>query len=160
MRFELSGRQGPTPSPTAPPAPGAAGVSRPETRLLTITDHDGIYRARLNDAALRSIDAGRLRAEIAALDRPGQPPLIVLSMRNTESLASGCLGALARLSTDLERVGGALVVYAVSGEIARVLRKTRLDRTIHTARDRERARKKALSLRRQHAGDSAGRGAA
>ncbi|MFG0314305.1 MAG: STAS domain-containing protein, partial [Phycisphaerales bacterium] len=86
------------------------------------------------------------RAEIAVLCRSHNSRLIVLSMRNTETLASSVLGALAQLSADLERVGGVLVLYKVPREVSRVLRKTRLDRLIHTARDRAAAKKKAKSI--------------
>ena len=107
---------------------------------------DGIIRASLNDRSLRSLDTGKLRAEISSLCRAHNSRLIVLSMRNTETLASSVLGALAQLSADLERVGGVLVLYKVPREVTKVLKKTRLDRLIHTARDRNAAKKKAKSL--------------
>lgn len=128
--------------------------------MLTVTERDGAFLARINDAALRAIDTHKLRAELAALNRPGKPPVVVLSMRNMDSLASGCLGVLAQLSTDLEHAGGVLVLYAVPREVSRILRKTRLDRVIHTARDRKAATKKAFSLRRKHGGEATRLGAA
>ena len=147
MRTQLGDPGSPTPSSSAP----ASG--RPETRLLSISERDGIYRARLNDAALRSIDTHKLRTEIGALHRRGRRVLVVLSMRNMDTVASGPLGALAQLSAELESVGGVLVLYAVPKEVARVLKKTRLDRLIHTARDQGSARKKALALSRKHASE-------
>ena len=109
-------------------------------------EEDGVLRARLNDRSLRSLDTTKLRAELAGLCRSRSSRVIVLSMRNTETLASSVLGALAQLSADLERAGGVLVLYKVPREVGRVLKKTKLDRLIHTARDREAARKKALNL--------------
>jgi len=132
------------------PDPTSGNARRPETRLLTIRGEDGVYRARFNDRALRSIDTAKLRAEIAALNRPGDPPAVAISLRNLDSLASGSIGALAQLSADLQRVGGVLVLYAVPREITKVLRKTKLDRLIHTARDRASAKKKAQTLRSKH----------
>jgi anti-anti-sigma factor len=126
---------------------GSTSSSRkPTTELLRVREEDGVLRASLHDGSLRSLDTGKLRAEIAVLCRSHQSRLIVLSMRNTETLASSVLGALAQLSADLERVGGVLVLYKVPKEVTRVLRKTRLDRLIHTARDRAAAKKKAKSI--------------
>lgn len=118
----------------------------PNTELLSVRQEDGILRASLNDRSLRLLDTGKLRAEIAGLCRSHNSRLIILSMRNTETLASSVLGAMAQLSADLERVGGVLVLYKVPKEVAKVLKKTRLDRLIHTARDRAGAKKKAISL--------------
>ena len=116
------------------------------TELLSVREEDGVLRASLNDRSLRSLDTGKLRAEIAGLCRTHNSRLIILSMRNTETLASSVLGALAQLSADLERVGGVLVLYKVPKEVTKVLKKTRLDRLIHTARDRAGAKKRAKSL--------------
>jgi anti-anti-sigma factor len=128
-------------------APGASRSKRSaNSELLSVRLEDGVLRANLNDRSLRSLDTGKLRAEIASLCRSHDSRLIVLSMRNTETLASSVLGALAQLSADLERVGGVLVLYKVPKEVAKVLRKTRLDRLIHTAKDRGAAKKKAKSL--------------
>ncbi|MEX0876693.1 MAG: STAS domain-containing protein [Phycisphaerales bacterium] len=117
-------------------------------------NENGVFRARFNDRALRSIDTHKLRAEIAALHTPGNPPAIILSLRNLDSLASGSLGALAQLTADLEQIGGVLVLYAIPREIAKVIKKTKLDRIINTARDRSAARKKAAGLRERQAADS------
>lgn len=124
---------------------------KPETRLLSVREEDGVLRAHLNDRSLRSLDTGKLRAELGVLCRDRDSRVIILSMRNTETLASSVLGALAQLSADLERVGGVLVLYKVPKEVCKVLKKTRLDRLIHTAKDRGGARKKALSLVRKNA---------
>lgn len=123
-----------------------ATTTKPETGLLTIREEDGMLRARLNDRCLRSLDTDKLRAELIGLGGQRRSRVIILSMRNTDTLASSVLGALAQLSGDLERVGGVLVIYKVPKEVGRVLKKTRLDRLIHTARDRQSAKKKAKSL--------------
>ncbi len=145
MRFELDD------STTAADTAGMPPVKRkPETGLLTIREEDGVLRARLNDRSLRSLDTHKLRSELVGLCKNHSSRIIILSMRNTETLASSVLGSLAQLSADLERVGGVLVLYKMPKEVGRVLRKTRLDRLIHTARDRSSARKKALSLARKN----------
>tara|TARA_A100001391_G_scaffold147077_1_gene104557 strand:+ start:492 stop:956 length:465 start_codon:yes stop_codon:yes gene_type:complete len=121
------------------------------TQLLSINSKDGIHRARLVDRTMRSLDTSKLRAEIVGLHKPGHPPMVMFSMRGMESLASGCLGAFAELSTDLERVGGILVLYNLPKEIAKVLRKTKLDRVIHTAKARPQAHKRVLAAKKKHA---------
>ncbi len=154
MRFELdeaasvSDDAGKASKPTNPAANPPA---KPETKLLSVAHEDGVLRASLNDRSLRTLDTGKLRAELVGLCRDRGSRVIILSMRNTETLASSVLGALAQLSADLERVGGVLVLYKVPKEVGKVLKKTRLDRLIHTARDRDSARKKALSLARKNA---------
>ncbi len=140
MRIELH-EQDPEQSGSAP-----TSSTKPNTELLSVREEDGVLRASLNDRSLRSLDTGKLRAEIAGLCRSHRSRVIVLSMRNTETLASSVLGALAQLSADLERVGGVLVIYKVPKDVTKVLKKTRLDRLIHTARDRQAAKKKAKSL--------------
>ncbi|MHA7814658.1 MAG: STAS domain-containing protein [Phycisphaerales bacterium] len=141
MRFELD-----EPAPT-PTRPGEQSFSpKTSTELLRVCEEDGVLRASLNDRSLRSLDTGKLRAEIAVLCRSHNSRLIVLSMRNTETLASSVLGALAQLSADLERAGGVLVLYKVPKEVSRVLRKTRLDRLIHTAKDRDAAKRKVKGI--------------
>lgn len=125
-----------------------------QTGLLSIQRDGEIYRARLNDGSLRTLDAGKLRAEIAALHHPGgRGPVLVLSLRNMNCLATGCLSSLAQVSSDLERIGGALVLYAVPREIARLLKKTKLDRLIHTAKERSGAKKRALALAKKNANE-------
>ncbi len=141
MRIELHDSEPGQPAPDP-----SQSDRRPNTELLSVRVEDGIIRASLNDRSLRSLDTGKLRAEISSLCRAHNSRLIVLSMRNTETLASSVLGALAQLSADLERVGGVLVLYKVPREVTKVLKKTRLDRLIHTARDRNAAKKKAKSL--------------
>ncbi len=121
------------------------------TKLLSIRKDDGVYRARLIAGNLRSLDTKQLRAEIVGLHSPGKPPLVIFSMRGMDSLASSCLGAFAELSADLERVGGVLVLYNLPKEIARVLRKTKLDRVIQTAKARPQAKKRALAIGKKHA---------
>lgn len=163
MRFTLDDNTGPQAGPRdaaaaldSSPTPNALphrtpqqGV--PETGLLSIRRDGEVYRARLNDGALRTLDAGKLRTEIAALNHPGgRPPVLVLSLRNMDSLASGCLSSLAQVSTDLERIGGALVIYAVPREVARMLKRTKLDRLIHTAKERGAAKKRALALAKKN----------
>jgi anti-anti-sigma factor len=122
---------------------------RPDTRLLSIRDLDGVYRARLIDQNLRSLDIAKLRGEIVALHTPGHPPAVMLSMRGIETMASSSLGAIAELSTDLERIGGVLVLYNLPKEIAKMMRKTKLDRVIHTAKGRPQARKRALAVQKK-----------
>lgn len=141
MRFELN-----EPAPGTSRSGNRSSTRKPNTELLRVREEDGVLRASLNDRSLRSLDTGKLRAEIAVLCRSHNSRLIVLSMRNTETLASSVLGALAQLSADLERVGGVLVLYKVPKEVAKVLKKTRLDRLIHTARDRSGAKKKAKGI--------------
>jgi len=136
------------------PTPGGASEAstqspKPDTRLLSIHNLDGIYRARLIDLNLRSLDTAKLRGEIVALHTPGHPPRIMLSMRGMDSLASSCLGTLAQLSTDLELAGGVLVLYNLPKEIAKILKKTKLDRLIHTARGRPQARKRVLAVQKK-----------
>jgi len=110
-----------------------------------------MFRARLIGSNLRSLDTDKLRAELAGLHTPGHPPAIMLTMRGIDSLSSSVLGAIATLSADLEAVGGVLVLYNLPKEIAKVLRKTKLDRTIPTAKSRPHARKRALAIQKRHA---------
>ncbi len=145
MRFDLDA--------SGSPERGSRSVQperKPETGLLRVREQDGVLRAALNDRCLRSLDTGKLRAEIAGLCRQGRSRVILLSMRNTETLASSVLGSLSQLSADIERVGGVLVLYKVPREVTKVLKKTRLDRLIHVARDRESAKKKAHGLLRKN----------
>ncbi|MBL4697699.1 MAG: STAS domain-containing protein [Phycisphaerales bacterium] len=125
--------------------------SKTNTQLLSITKENAVYRVRLVSGELRSIDTTKLRAEIAGLHKPGNPPVVVFSMRRMDSLASGCLGAFAELSTDLERIGGALVLYNIPKEIAKILRKTKLDRIISTAKTCPQASKRALAMKKKYA---------
>ncbi len=126
--------------------------TKPDTELLSIRKLEGgIYRARLVSGELRTLDTTKLRAEIVGLHTPGNPPVIIMSMRGMDSLASGCLGAFAELSDDLGRIGGALVLYNLPKEIAKVLRKTKLDRVILTAKARPQAEKRALAARKKFA---------
>ena len=78
--------------------------------LLVIRKDEQVFRARLASGSLRSLDTQKLRAEIAGLHAPGNPPAIMMSMRGMDSLASGCLSAFAELSIDIERIGGSLVL--------------------------------------------------
>lgn len=138
---------------------GGSGASlsrshKPNTQLLSISDDDGVFRARLVSGNLRTLDTQKLRAEIASLHTPGNPPAVMFSMRGMDSLPSSCLGAFAELSTDLERVGGVLVLYNMPKEIAKVLKKTKLDRVILTAKARPQAKKKALAMRKKPADSS------
>ena len=130
----------------------SAEHKKPSTQLLSITLKDGVYRARLESGTLRSIDTGKLRVEIASLHHPGKPPAIIMSMRGMDSLASGCIGAIAQLSTDLEQVGGALVLYNLPKEITKMLRKTKLDRLVLTAKNNQQARKKVLAAKKKLSG--------
>lgn len=108
-----------------------------------------MFRVRLIGGDLRALDTKQLRSEIARLNAPGKPPAILFSMRGTETLNSGCIGAFAQLSADLERVGGVLVLYNLPKEITRVLKKTKLDRLIHTAKSRPQARKRVISAQKK-----------
>lgn len=140
MRFDLDQAGRDAIASDIEPAP------RPETGLLRVRVESDHMRAALNDRSLRSLDTGKLRAEIASLCRQGHPRVILLSMRSTETLASSVLGSLAQLSADLERVGGVLVLYKVPKEVTKVMKKTRLDRLIHISKDRPGALKKARGL--------------
>lgn len=126
--------------------------SEPTTKLLSITEEDGVHRARLLSGNLRSLDTKQLRAEIVGLHTPGNPPAVMFSMRGMDSLASGCLGSFAQLSADLERVGGVLVLYNIPKDIAKVLKKTKLDRIIQTAKARPQARKRVLAGLKKNTG--------
>ncbi len=123
----------------------------PTTKLLSIRKDGQVYRARLIAGNLRSLDTKQLRAEIVGLHSPGNPPLVMFSMRGMDSLASSCLGAFAELSAELERIGGVLVLYNLPKEIAKVLRKTKLDRIIQTAKARPQAKKRALAIGKKNA---------
>ena len=129
-------------------------TKKPSTQLLTITNEDGVHRARLESGTLRSLDTGKLRAEIASLYQPGKPPAIILSMRGMDSLASSCIGAIAQLSSDLEQVGGALVLYNMPKEVTKMLKKTKLDRLVQTAKSRPQARKRVLATKKKLTGSS------
>ncbi len=104
---------------------------------------------RLESGNLRSLDTSKLRAEIAALHTPGNPPAVVFSMRSMDSLSSGSLGSLAQLSTDLEQVGGAMVLYNLPKDVSKVLKKTKLDRVLMSAKTRSQAKKRALGVKRK-----------
>lgn len=119
--------------------------------LLVIRKDEQVFRARLASGSLRSLDTQKLRAEIAGLHAPGNPPAIMMSMRGMDSLASGCLSAFAELSIDIERIGGSLVLYNLPKEIAKILRKTKLDRVIQTAKARPQAKKQALAIKKKFA---------
>lgn len=140
MLIQLQEQGSDQPSTTSTPSTSTC------TELLRVREEAGVLRAALNDNALRSIDTHKLRAEIARLWRHHNALPIIISMRNTETLGSSVLGTLAQLSTDLERAGSALVLYKVPKEVSKVLKKTRLDRIINTARDRSAAKKKARAL--------------
>ncbi len=138
-------------SKTGGDAESSSKSRKPTTKLLSIRKDGQVYRARLIAGNLRSLDTKQLRAEIVGLHSPGNPPLVMFSMRGMDSLASSCLGAFAELSADLERVGGVLVLYNLPREIAKVLRKTKLDRVIQTAKARPQAKKRALAIGKKHA---------
>ncbi|MFG0313215.1 MAG: hypothetical protein ACF8LL_03400, partial [Phycisphaerales bacterium] len=49
---------------------GSTSSSRkPTTELLRVREEDGVLRASLHDGSLRSLDTGKLHAEIAVLCR-------------------------------------------------------------------------------------------
>lgn len=120
-----------------------------DTTLLRIDQIDEVYRAQLACGSLRSLDTKKLRAELVGLHKPGNPPAIIFSMGGTETLASNCLGAFAQLSNDLQRAGGCLVLYNIPKDVARVLKKTRLDKIISTAKNRSQAMKKARMIQKK-----------
>lgn len=150
MRIEIDHQSGSIGS-----AESAPTINKPETRLLSIHNLDGVYRARLIDENLRALDAQKLRAEIVALHTPGKPPLVMLSMRGMDTFASGCLGAIVQISADLENAGGALVLYNLPKELAKMMKKTKLDRSIQIAKTRTHARKQVLASQRRHASQHA-----
>ena len=123
--------------------------TKPNTHLLSIKQIDGVYRARLVAGNMRSVDTDKLRAEIASLHSPGNPPMVMFSMREMDALASNCLGAFAQLGTDLEKIGGILVLYNIPKEIAKVLKKTKLDRVIQTAKARPQAQKRVMQAKKR-----------
>lgn len=129
--------------------PHQAKAKQPDTSLLNIQETQGVYRASLRCGSLRTLDSGKLRAELVALHQPNTPPGIVFSMTGMETLASGCLGTIAQLSADLQQIGGCLVLYNIPKEIHKVLKKTKLDRVVPTARNRPQAIKKAHTLQRK-----------
>ena len=138
------------PAIDAPTPPEKSKGSRSsKSELLSIRNDEGMFRVRLTGGDLRALDFKQLRAQIARLHTPGNPPAVLFSMRGTETLSSGCIGTFAQLSTDLERVGGVLVLYNLPKEIIKVLKKTKLDRLIHTAKSRPQARKRARSAQRK-----------
>ncbi|MGV6813704.1 MAG: STAS domain-containing protein [Phycisphaerales bacterium] len=129
-------------------------VTGPNTALLHISQTQGVYRASLRCGSLRTLDSGKLRAELVALHQPNTPPGIVFSMTGMETLASGCLGTIAQLSADLQQIGGCLVLYNIPKEIHKILKKTKLDRVVPTTRNRPQAIKKAHSIQRKLADTS------
>lgn len=145
MRIEIDDQSGSNGSAGTTPS-----LKKPETRLLSIHNLDGVFRARLIDENLRAFDTKKLRAEIVALHAPGKPPLVMLSMQGMENFASGCLGALVQISADLENAGGALVLYNLPKELAKMMKKTRLDRSIQIAKTRSHARKQVLATQKRH----------
>ncbi len=120
-----------------------------ESELLSIREVDGMFRVRLSGGDLRVIDSKQLRAQIARLHAPDRPPAVLFSLRGAQGVSSGCIGTFAQLSSDLERVGGVLVLYNIPREISKVLKKTKLDRIVTTAKTRPHARKKAISTQKR-----------
>ena len=137
--------------PSNQPSGSSSKKCKPNTNLLKVQKDDGVFRARLVSGSLRSLDTQKLRAEIVSLHLPGNPPAVMMSMRGMESLASSCLGAFAELSADLERIGGSLVLYNLPKEISKIMRKTKLDRIIQTAKARPQAKKQALAIKKKFA---------
>ena len=129
--------------------PTSSASDPADTTLLTIDQIDGVYRAQLACGTLRSLDTDKLRAELVSLHKPGNPPAIIFSMGGTETLASNCLGAFAQLSNDLQRAGGCLVLYNIPKDVIKVLKKTRLDKIISTAKNRSQAIKKAHAIQKK-----------
>ncbi len=130
------------------PAPSPSS-KRSKSELLSIRNDGDMFRVGLIGGDLRALDTNQLRAQIARLYSPGNPPAILFSMRGTETLNMGCIGAFAQLGSDLERVGGVLVLYNLPKEITKVLKKTKLDRIIHTAKTRPHARKRASAVQKK-----------
>ena len=152
MRIDLD-HQVETVSTQIPQSTSAKRTQRiPSTKLLSISNEEGgFFRARLVSGTLRTLDTAKLRAEITGLHARGNPPAVMMSMRGMDSLASGCLGAFAELSADLERVGGVLVLYNLPKEIAKIMKKTKLDRIILTAKARPQAIKRILAAKKKYA---------
>lgn len=125
------------------PAPQAA---RPPTdRLVRVRRPDpadpGLTGLAVCQPVLRAPDAPRLRAEIVANHAPGRPLRAVLCCRGLTSIAAPCLATLAELAEALAPTGGSLVLIEVPPEIARMLKRTGLARTLRVAKSPEQARK-------------------
>ncbi len=133
------------------PKQDAALATKCNTQLLLIDLDEGVHCARLMSWNLRALDLKKLRAEITGLHTPGNPPAVMMSMRGLDSLPSSCLGTFAELSTDLERIGGILVLYNLPKELTKVLKKTKLDRVIQTAKARPQAKKRVLAAKKKYA---------
>ncbi|PCI10430.1 hypothetical protein COB72_03530 [bacterium] len=133
------------------PAQASALSTKINTQLLLIDLDEGVHCARLMSWNLRALDLKKLRAEITGLHTPGKPPAVMMSMRGLNSLPSSCLGTFAELSADLERIGGILVLYNLPKEITKILKKTKLDRVIQTAKARPQAKKRVLAAKKKYA---------
>lgn len=129
---------------------GNAMPTRTQTldRLTRLVRQADVTELALQQADLRALDAGRLRAELVSLHRPGRPARIVLSLAGLGVLAGPCLGALAEVGEGLARVGGVLVLCEVPEGTARMLRRTGLARKLPLARSPGHARRLARQGRK------------
>lgn len=131
-----------------PDAPLPAQASGPRAdRLVRVRRPDpadpSITGLAVCQPVLRAPEAARLRAEIVANHTPGRPLRVVLCCRGLTSIAAPCLATLAELAESLAAAGGSLVLVDVPPEIARVLKRTGLSRTLRVARSTDHARKLA-----------------
>jgi anti-anti-sigma factor len=123
--------------------------AEPSDRITRVRKHGDVIELGLRQPNLRSLDADRLRSELVAFHRPGQPPHIVLSMRGLELLSGSCVGTLAEVAESLARLGGSLVLSDVPGPISRMLRRSGLSRTLKLARSGAHARRLVMGNRRR-----------
>lgn len=122
-------------SASRPPADRLVRVRRPDPADPTIIG------LAICQPVLRAPDAARLRAEIVGHHAPGRPLRAVLCCRGLASIASPCLATLAELAEALAPTGGSLVLIEVPPEIARVLKRTGLSRTLPIAKSTDQARR-------------------
>ncbi len=128
------------------PSENRAGVRPRSTDRLTRVappraDAPGVTELSLRQSALRDPDAPRLRAELVAHHQSGSPARIILSFQGLTALSAPCLCTLTEVAASLTRVGGCLVLSEVPPEVARVLKRTGLTRTLRLSRSPEHARR-------------------
>lgn len=119
---------------TARTRPGSDQITR-------VAFKDGVHSIRIALPELRTHDTNRLRKELAALYAPGSPLLIALSLKRVNILSSACMGMLVEFSDALAPVGGALVLYDVPKDIARMLKKLKLHKQLPITKSGDQARK-------------------
>lgn len=141
-RFELRDPADAAPRPTQP------ARSRPRSDRLTRVapprdEAPGVVELSLRQSTLRDPDAPRLRAELVAHHQADAPARIILSLQGLTVLSSPCLCILTEVAGSLDRLGGCLILCEVPPDIARVLKRTGLARTLRPARSPDHARRLA-----------------